>query len=396
MRTILVNGRIITPYRTIAKGSVIIEGRKITGVLEGIPPNGDTDLIIDVQGNYISPGFIDLHTHGAGGHDFMDSTVEAFKEASLTHLRFGTTSLVPTTLTSSMAGLYNTFDAFREAKASVVAPNLLGMHIEGPYLSPEQRGAQDPKYIKNPDFHEYSEILNYTKDIVRWTIAPELPGALEMGRILSEQGILCSIGHSNATYEEVLKGFEAGFTHITHLYSAMSTVHRKNANRYAGVVESAFLIDDMTVEIIADGIHLPGSLLQLVYKIKGAGHICLVTDSMRAAGQAPGESILGSKNEGQKVIVEDGVAKLLDRTAFAGSVCTADRLIRTMVDLGRVPLEKAIEMVTLTPAKTLNIQAYKGSLTPGKDADLAVFDEDIKINLVIVGGKTCYRRGNDD
>jgi N-acetylglucosamine-6-phosphate deacetylase len=218
---------------------------------------------------------------------------------------------------------------FKKARENQDGPELLGLHLEGPYFSMEQRGAQDPRFIKNPDREEYMKILDYSGDIIRWTVAPELEGALEMGRELKSRGVLPSIGHSNAIYEDVQRAFENGFTHVTHLYSGMSMVRRINAYRYAGVVESAFLIDDMTVEIIADGKHLPQSLLKLIYKIKGPDRICLVTDSMRAAGMPDGEYILGSLRTDQKVVVEDGVAKLPDRSAFAGSVATADRLVKT-------------------------------------------------------------------
>jgi len=207
-----------------------------------------------------------------------------------------------------------------------------------------------------------------------------------MGNILRERGILGCIGHSNAIYKEVLAAYENGFIHITHLYSGMSMVRRINAFRYSGVVESAYLIDEMTVEIIADGKHLPASLLKLIYKIKGADKICLITDSMRAAGMPEGEYILGSLKDGQKVIVEDGVAKLMDRSAFAGSVATSNRLVKTVVDLAEIPFHKAIKMVTLTPARVMKIDDKKGSLAVGKDADIVVFDKNINPLMVIVGG----------
>ncbi|HHW02384.1 MAG TPA: amidohydrolase family protein [Thermoanaerobacterales bacterium] len=234
-------------------------------------------------------------------------------------------------------------------------------------------------------------VTNYSDDIIRWTVAPELPGALEMGRELKGRGILPSIGHSNAIYEEVQKAFENGYTHITHLYSGMSMVRRINAYRYAGVVESAFLIDEMTVEIIADGKHLPQSLLQLIYKIKGPDSICLITDSMRAAGMPDGEYILGSLEGGQKAIVEDGVAKLPDRSAFAGSVATTDRLVRTMFKIAGVPLLDAVKMMTATPARIIGADDRKGTLAPGKDADVVIFDEDINIKEVIVKGSLRYK-----
>jgi len=397
MRILLKNGILLTPFREIKGGGILTENEKILLLFETsedikryedkLRKKSEDLKIIDVKGYYISPGFIDIHTHGGGGYDFMDGSVESILEAIKTHMRYGTTSIVPTTLTSTLEDLFLTLDNFKRAKEKNSGPELLGVHLEGPYFSIEQRGAQDPRFIRNPKPEEYLKILEYSKDIVRWTIAPELPGALELGLELKKRGILPSIGHSNAQYEEVLKAFEYGYTHITHLYSGMSMVRRINGYRYAGVVESAYLIDEITVEVIADGKHLPKSLLQLAYKIKGSDHICLITDSMRAAGMPEGEYILGSLQSGQRVIVKDEVAWLPSKDAFAGSVATSNRLVKTMAEIAGVPLTEAIKMMTATPARVMNVFDRKGSLSPGKDADIVVFDQDINIKLVIVKGE---------
>jgi N-acetylglucosamine-6-phosphate deacetylase len=221
-------------------------------------------------------------------------------------------------------------------------------------------------------------------------LAPELPGALEFARVLKERGIVTAVAHSDAIYEEVVEAFDAGFSLATHLYSGMSSITRRNAYRFAGVVEAAYLIDDMDVEIIADGVHLPKSLLQFVYKFKGPDRTALCTDSMRGAGMPDGESILGSLEKGQKVIIEDGVAKLPDRTAFAGSVATTDRLVRTMVQLAEVPLVDAVKMMTLTPARIMKIDGAKGSIEVGKDADFVIFGENIDVSHTIIEGKVIY------
>jgi len=217
---------------------------------------------------------------------------------------------------------------------------------------------------------------------------------LEFADYMRSHNIMVAIAHTDAIYEEVVAAYDHGFTHATHFYSAMSGVSRRNAFRYAGVIESAYLIDDMTVEIIADGVHLPPPLLKLVYKIKGPDKTALITDAMRAAGMPPGESILGSLKNGTPVIIEDDVAKLPDRSAFAGSVATFDRLVANMVRLAEVPLIDAVKMASLTPAKIIKLDDTKGSLTAGKDADVVIFDEGINVDTTIVNGNVVYSCAN--
>ena len=392
-RMIIKNGKVIFPDKIEENHSVVCENGKIVDILPDEDISIDeNDLVIDAKNKYVAPGFIDIHTHGGGGHDFMDGTVEAYLGAAETHARYGTTALLPTTLTSTVEELLQTFSIYKEAVSrNSKGAKFLGLHLEGPYFSYNQRGAQDPKYLRNPEPEEYNKILSASDDIVRWSLAPELPGALEFGKVLASKNILTSVAHSDAIYEEVLEAFNSGFTHVTHLYSAMSTVTRRNAFRYAGVLEAAYLIDDMTVEIIADGVHLPKSLLQFVYKFKGADKTALCTDSMRGAGMPDGESILGSLDKGQKVIIEDGVAKLTDRTAFAGSVATTDRLVRTMVEVAEVPLLDAVKMMTLTPARIMQIDKQKGSIEKGKDADIVIFDDHIHVSHTILEGNVIFR-----
>jgi N-acetylglucosamine-6-phosphate deacetylase len=387
----IVNGRIITPHRIIADGTVCIIGEMISEVSDNKIEMEDA-VEIDAKGNYVAPGFIDIHVHGGGGHDFMDGSETAFLKIAETHARYGTTSMVPTTLTSEKHELLQTLDLYeRTNKKNHSGAQFIGMHLEGPYFSMNQRGAQDPRYIRDPDPEEYKAILSSSDSIVRWSAAPELKGAIEFGQYLKSNGVLPALAHTDAIYEEVLEAFENGYTLATHLYSGMSGVTRRNAFRYAGVVESAFIIDEMDVEIIADGIHLPSPLLKLVYKIKGAERTALITDAMRGAGMPEGESILGSLKTGLKVIVEDGVAKLPDRSSFAGSVATADRLVRNMIHLAGVPLTDAIRMITSTPARIMGISHKKGSLAKGKDADIVIFDENINIQETIIKGKVIHR-----
>lgn len=389
------NGTIITPYRLIKNGTVIITNGIITGVIEGNADVADA-IEIDANGKYIAPGFIDMHIHGGGGYDFMDGDVNSFLKIAETHVKYGTTAMCPTTLTSELSNLLQTLDNYEEAnKLNTSGSQFLGMHLEGPYFSKNQCGAQDPRYMRNPDPEEYKKVLYHSHSIRRWSAAPELKGALEFGRYLKSLGVIAAIAHTDAIYEEVLEAFESGYTLATHFYSAMSGVSRRNAFRYAGAIEAGYLIDEMDVEIIADGIHLPPPLLKLVYKIKGASRTALITDAMRATGMPPGKSILGNINDGLEVIVEDGVAKLMDRTAFAGSVATADRLVRTMVKDADVPLLEVIQMITSTPARILGVGDRKGSILEGKDADIVIFDTDINIGMTIIKGEVIYNANSE-
>lgn len=384
--TKIFNGRIITPQRIMERGTVLLSGGKITAISEY-----DIDvphaMVIDAQGMFIAPGFIDLHVHGGGGSDFMDNTVESFVSIAATHLRYGTTAMWPTTLTGSTESIINSLKTYELALSlNTNGAQFLGLHLEGPYFAMNQRGAQDPRYIRNPDKAEYEYILSQSNHIKRWSAAPELEGALSFGRCMRERGILPSIAHTDAIYEDALAAFKEGYTLVTHFYSAMNSVIRRNAYRYAGVVEAGYLIDEMDVEIIADGAHLPAPLLQLIYKIKGHERTALITDAMRGAATSDTDSILGSKEDGMHVIIEDGVAKLPDRTAFAGSVTTADRLVRTMINAG-IPLHDAVRMLTETPARIASVHTHKGSIAAGKDADIIIFNDKIEVSSVFIMGE---------
>ncbi|MBS1524097.1 MAG: amidohydrolase family protein, partial [Bacteroidetes bacterium] len=272
MQLKIFNGQVIRPQGILRNGTVLVNDGVITEVsAKNIDAPGAKE--IDAGGKYISPGFIDIHVHGGGGHDFMDNTIEAFLGIAKLHARFGTTAMLPTTLSCEKADLLETLRIYEETdRQNSSGSQFIGIHIEGPYFAMNQRGAQDPRYIRDPDPEEYREILSASKHIKRWSAAPERPGAIEFGKYMVSHGVLPAIAHTDAIYEDVVKAFDSGYTLATHFYSAMSGVTRRNAFRYAGVVESAYLIDDMFVEIIADGVHLPEPLLKLIYKIKGSGH----------------------------------------------------------------------------------------------------------------------------
>ncbi|HEY4155269.1 MAG TPA: N-acetylglucosamine-6-phosphate deacetylase [Puia sp.] len=387
----IINGQIITPERIIPDGSLLVCDGLIRELSE-TPIQAPADLILDARGKFVSPGFIDIHVHGGGGADFMDGTVDAFLKIADTHAHYGTTAMLPTLLTAGKEELLHCLDIYKQAlNRNERGAGFMGLHIEGPYFDMEQRGAQDPRYIRNPDEKEYVEIVEYAGgSIARWSAAPELPGALAFGRYMKSKGILPAIAHTNAVYEDVLKALENGYTLATHFYSGMSGVMRRKAFRFAGVIESVYLLDEIDAEIIADGVHLPLPLLKLICKVKGTDRIALITDAMRAAGMPPGESILGSKQNGIKVIVEDGVAKLPDRSSFAGSVATADRLVRTMIRLAGVSLAEAVKMMTGVPARIMHFDQQKGSIAAGKDADLVIFDEDINIQTTMIKGRVVH------
>ena len=343
----------------------------------------EADECYDFSGKYVSSGFIDIHTHGAGGFAFMNSSAEAVVRGCNFHLEHGTTSIAPTV--SACA-----FETMREACRNIAAAmkhpelksNILGAHLEGPYLSPKQCGAQSPDFITPPKKEEYEALINELPGaICRWTYAPENDKDGSFCRYITEKGIVASAGHTDAKYEDIKRAYDEGCMLITHLYSCTSTVTRDKGFRSLGVIESAYLLDDMFVEIIADGKHLPAKLIEMIIKIKGTERVALITDSLEIAGT----DITEGNMSGIEFIVEDGVCKLRDRTAFAGSVATADRLIKTLVSDVGVSIPTAVRMLTETPANILGIS--KGTLDRGRDADVIVFDDDIAVSDVFVLGK---------
>ena len=391
MKTVISNVKLVHDG-AITPCDIVLNGDRI----DSIETPGSVKLPgVDGQGLYLSHGFLDIHCHGGGGADFMDGTEEAWRTAARLHLRHGTTCMTPTTLSATREELLRAFEIFYRCRDDIQdGARMLGLHLEGPYFSHVQAGAQDPSQMRDPDPEEAAIMLEACPDIVRWSLAPELPGALDMGRKLTDLGVLAAIGHSDATYAEVKESIGAGFSHITHLYSGCSTITRVGGFRRGGIVEAAYVLDELTSEVIADGCHLPAELLQMAYRFIGPKRLCLITDAMRGAGQTSGESILGSLENGQRCIIEDGVAKMPDRKAFAGSVCTTDRLVRKMVQLAGATLPDAIEMVTATPARIIGKSHITGTVAPGRKADLVLFDENINIKTVWTDGIVRFREEN--
>lgn len=394
MRTVrYINGCIITPWGCVERGTLITRGERIAIISEGggtrIPL--EADETVDLEGDYLAPGFLDIHVHGGGGGDFMDGTQDSFRKAMETHLAHGTTGLCPTTLTATMEELKQVFGqsaAMRRLAENPKEglPGILGVHMEGPYIAESMKGAQDAEFIRDPRDGSFRQILEMAAGELKiWTAAPELPGASAFAAEARRAGVLLSVGHSDARIEEVEQAARDGYTMATHLYSSMSTIIRENGCRRPGVLEASLLMDALDVEVIADGMHLPASLLQLIVKTKGVEHIILVTDAMRGAGMGPGRYRLGSQKNGQEVISDGEIARLQDGISFAGSVATADRLIRVMNEQGQVPLWQAVRMMTYNPARALGEREI-GSLETGKYADMVRFAPGVKV-------KEVYRRG---
>lgn len=379
MLTQIVNGKILTPQGWMKDGSIVIRDNKILEVT-----NCDLAIIgatiIDAKGMYIVPGGIELHAHGGGGRDFMEGSEDAFREAVNAHMMHGTTSIYPTLSSSTIPMIREAAATTEKLMAEKDSP-ILGLHLEGHYFNMKMAGGQLPENIKNPDPNEYIPLLEETNCIKRWDAAPELPGAMQFGKYITSKGILASVGHTQAEYDDILSAYEVGYTHATHFYNAMPGFHKRREYKYEGTVESIYLIDDMTVEVVADGIHVPPTILRLVHKVKGVERTCLITDALACAASNSDTAF------DPRVIIEDGVCKLADHSALAGSIATMDRLIRTMVQKAEIPLEDTIRMISETPAKIMGIYDRKGSLQRGKDADILILDKDLEVRAVWAMGK---------
>jgi N-acetylglucosamine-6-phosphate deacetylase len=370
--------KIILPDRILG-GYIYFENGKIVDVSV---EEHSADEEYDFTGYFISPGFIDIHTHGGGGCRF-EGSVDEIVNACNFHLSHGTTSICPTISAAPFESMAKSVMNVKSAMSDPrVKGNIIGAHMEGPYLSEKQAGAQCPGHITPPMEKDYLPFVKeHFSAIARWTYAPENDKDQSFAKTLKKYGIVASAGHTDATYPDMLPAFENGCDLITHLYSCTSTVTRDHGFRRLGVIETAYLLDDMYVEIICDGKHLPPELIKLIYKIKGAERIALVTDSLALAGTDKTHGFM----QDTEFIIEDGVCKLMDRSAFAGSIATADRLVRVAVEEADIPIWDAVKMITATPAKIMGL-SRKGRIAPNMDADLTVFDGDIKIKAVFTGG----------
>ncbi len=378
MKKIITDCRIVSDGKVTDGFDIVVENKVITGV---VPKNSADGEKISLNGKYIAPGFIDIHCHGGDGAEFIDGTEDAVKRVCDIHYKHGTRVIYPTLSATDTKTVIKALEAIKNVSedCSLIIP---GIHLEGPYLSAEMCGGQDPKSVKSPDKEEYTELFErFGGFIKRWTYAPENDNDGEFLGFMKNSGIVPSMGHTAAEYTDVKRAFDGGCRLVTHLYSCTSTVTRKGGFRKLGVIESAFLLKDMFVEAIADGKHLPPELLKMIIDIKGADKVCLITDAIRPGG-------LGKEFDGKvytdcpvPFVIEDGVAKLTDRSAFAGSIATTDILLKTAVSAG-VSIPDAVRMLTETPAKALNLKSF-GRIAEGYNAVFTVFDSDFRFSEVV-------------
>ncbi|MBB6714222.1 N-acetylglucosamine-6-phosphate deacetylase [Clostridium gasigenes] len=363
----------------IEKGSVLIEDGKIKEIN---PTNEISTEIIDGKGLYLSPGFINVHIHGAAGHDTMDGTFLAINEISKSIVKNGTTAFTPTTMTVSIDAIKKSMEVIKEAKLNGTdGAIVLGAHLEGPFISPSAIGAQNPNYLQKPDIKTYMKMVGDCEDaVISITVAPEVCGAKELIKELTSRGVVCSIGHTKATYEEAMEGIKCGCSHSTHLFNAMTPF----AHREAGVVGAIF-DSEITTETISDGIHISYPSLRIAYKQKTTDKVLLVTDSMMACCMPDGMYSLG----GQDVIVSNGAARLTNGS-LAGSILTLDKAIDNVNKNTDLPLFEIVKMATFNGAKHCRVDDKKGLIKEGYDADLVLFDENIDVKTVIINGEVVH------
>lgn len=382
-RVFIKNGTVITPCEENNACIVIEDGVIVdTDFCGEIPEDA---CVVDASGMYVTPGIVEVHAHGGGGFDFMDLSKEAFAEISKVHIEHGVTSIVPTTVACSLESISEFCSLYR----SVLSENMngmsfLGLHLEGPFISEAMKGAQNLKYIRSPSKYEVDRLMDEAGDIISLcTAAPEIDGTEYMAKKMKKNNITLSVGHSNAVFSDIEKARSLEFSHLTHLYSNTPGVRKINQRVYAGILEAAYYFDDLKIELIGDGRHVPKEVLRLALKIKGADKINITSDAMRAAGTNVTESYLGAVRPENRVIIEDSVAKLPDRSFYAGSIATGDVMLKWLVNECNVSLPDAFKMLSLTPASLVGADNKKGSIESGKDADILLIDKEFMVKRII-------------
>jgi N-acetylglucosamine-6-phosphate deacetylase len=383
-RIALINGRIVLPNEIVTGKAVLIANGKIIGV-DDIGTLGADIERIDVGGRLITPGLIDIHTHGAVGHTFNEPTSEAFGAITQENARRGVTSMLATLATAPIPDLVQCFEFCRTwMRGENTGTQILGTYLESPYINIAQKGALDPENIRQPRDGSVDVLLEQRDVMKIFMLAPEIPGAIDLTDKLTNLGIIVSAGHTSAKDEQMLAAMRAGLSHVTHIWSAMSMVVREGPWRKPGVLETALTYDGLTVEMISDNKHLPRTLMKLAYKCIGADRLCAISDATSGAGLPEGAQF---KMGGMEYEVHDGVGMMFDRSAFAGSSTLANEMIPILTNVADIPLAQAIKMLTLTPARVVHVDDRKGSIEPGKDADIAIFNDDFSTWKTIIGGE---------
>ncbi len=384
MKTKIISAHIFSPEDQ-GEQNIYIEDNLILDITP-CADGPEADCVIDASGLYAVPGFLDIHVHGGGGKCCMEGTAEAVITMANAHAQYGTTTILPTAWTAPRQDILSAIEAVKQAQKLPCDATVAGIHLEGPYLSPEQAGAQLPGALQIPAGSDWKTLAGCWDGIKMVGLAPELPGALGMAKWLSERGIVASVAHSNAFEAEMRLAVEHGFSDVTHIYSGCSTFKRENGFRIPGVVECGLACEELTVQVIADGKHLPDTMLYLIWKAKGTDKMILITDGLDFAGCHLDEGQTYIQQNGMEVVYEDGVMKLPHRQAFAGSVATADRLLRVAVNAG-IPFPEALKMLTVNPAKRIGMDTHKGKLEKGYDADIVLLDKQLQVVGCISNGR---------
>ena len=386
---LLENIQVFSEGKIIENGFIKVKNQKIVeiGSMDNLSDKDEFDVIKFPSHYKAVPGFIDVHIHGVNGADVMDASKDALDTMVTALPREGTTSFLATTMTQETLHIENALVNAGQYIKEYQAPGkaeILGIHLEGPFVSPKMAGAQPLQHIIDPDlelFKKWHSLSDKTIKLV--TLAPERPGGLEMIQYLTKHGIIASLGHTDATYEEVTEAICAGANHVTHLFNQMRGLH----HREPGVVGAAFLHDELKTELIVDGVHVNPEVVKLAYNQKRKEGLILITDSMRAKCLKSGHYDLG----GQDVTVKDGKAFLQDGT-LAGSILKLGKAVQNILTYTGCPLEDAIEMASVNPAKQLNIYDRKGSIAVGKDADIVIMDDEHEVFMTVCRGKVAFQK----